>query len=202
MARNLSFNINGSLYGVSPTKVDRKKLYGWSSIVALDDEDNECKLVSMDETGTLIIPKGGVGLGILSPELKWVDRSELRAVNEDGSDAELMKSSYDGEIILREIASAEDILNHSITGMYQLMGADLALLEAVGDKIYTFVYNYRDGYTGNRAFLFNAENALFMLVGYENVFQMLSLNESSSIDEDEVIDEEDSDSDEIDFSMF
>ncbi|GHU49023.1 hypothetical protein FACS1894127_1100 [Clostridia bacterium] len=202
MARNLSFNINGSVYSTSPTKVDRKKLYGWSSIAALDDDDNECKLVSMDETGTLIIPKGGVGLGILSPDLKWVERSQLRAVREDGSDAELMKSSYDGEIILRDFADAEDILNHSITGMYQLIDADLALMEAVGDKIYTFVYNYRDGYTGSRAFLFNAENSLFMLLGYENVFQMLSLNESSSIDEDEEIEEDDTESDEIDFSMF
>jgi hypothetical protein len=200
MARCLTFSINGSEYAASPVKADRKKLYGWTETIALDDEGRECKMVSMDETGTLVIPRGGAGLGILSPDDRWVDRSSLKAVSADGRDAELIKSSYDGPIVLDRIAGADEVLDHCITGMYQFTDAPPELIRAVGDAVYSFTYSYRDSYEGSRAFLLAAEGTLFMLIGYDAEFEMLSLSEAGVIDEAEE-EEDENESGDIDFSM-
>jgi hypothetical protein len=199
MARTLTFSLDGTEYAAAPVKVERRKLYGWTETIALDDDGRPCKVVSMDETGTYIIPKGGLGLGILSEDMKWVDRSSLKAVTLDGKDAPLLKSSFDGPVVLGETAAAGDILDHSITAIYQLnAGPELAAV--VGDKIYTFIYNYRDGYEGSHAFVLANEGSLFMLIGFKTSFEMLSLAETGAIDEDEAEEEED-ESGEIDFSM-
>ena len=66
MARNLIFKIKGAEFSAVPVKVDRSKLYGWTALKGLDDSGKECKIVNMDESGTLIIPKGGLGLGIIT----------------------------------------------------------------------------------------------------------------------------------------
>ena len=115
MARTLTFSINDAEYAASPTKIDRKKLYGWTETLALDDHGNECKLVNTDETGTYIIPKGGTGLGILSQDGKWVNRSQLQALNQDGEPAETFPSSFSVTIKLEQKVTPEEYLNHSIT---------------------------------------------------------------------------------------
>ncbi|MDR3295057.1 MAG: hypothetical protein LBT26_04385 [Clostridiales Family XIII bacterium] len=199
MARSLTFSINQTEYAGAPVKLDRKKLYGWRETIACDDNGRECRLVSMDETGTLIIPKGGVGLGILSPDQKWVDRNQLKAVAPDGQAVEPAPSSYDAPVTLDRIATAEELLNHSITGIYQIPEADPALLEAIGEQIYTFTYHYQSGYAGSQAFLLCSEGNLFMLLGYGSEFEMLSLDAGGDIEED--LEEEENENDEIDFSM-
>ncbi|MDR3353337.1 MAG: hypothetical protein LBO00_10145 [Zoogloeaceae bacterium] len=198
MARKLTFSIGGVTHDAVPNKVERGKLYGWSETVALDDDGNECKAVSMDETGTLIIPKGGLGMGILSEDRKWVDRASLRVVTLDGEDAPLIKSSYEGVIVLEREVSAEEFLDHSITAVYQL-AADPELVQAVGEKIHAFTYSFRDSYEGSPAFVLASGGVLFMLVGYNTVFEMLSLNEFGAIEADEEAAEDEDD--EIDFSM-
>jgi hypothetical protein len=205
MARELTFLVNGKEYTSSPTKIDRKKLYGWTENIALDDEGNECKLVSMDESGTLIIPKGGVALGIVSNGF-WVQRSELKAVYEDGTPAELLPSSYSVPIELSRKSSIEEFLDYSIKSFYQLDGASDELTDFIGSDIYSFTYCYRDSYEGKTAFLLtsgdeNAGKNLFMMIGVKNEFEMLNLAQTSVIEEDPEEDPEEEDT-EIDFSMF
>ena len=204
MARTLSFSINDAEYRASPTKIDRKKLYGWTEILALDDNGNECKMVSTDESGTFIIPKGGTGLGILSQDGKWVNRSQLQAVNENGEPAELVASSFNVTIRLEQKVTPEEYLNHSITAAYQMDEADVALIEAIGDDIYTFSYSYRDSYSGSPAFLLTADDPemgkrLFLMIGELNSFEMLKIEEAGIIEEAE---EETEADEELDFSMF
>jgi hypothetical protein len=206
MARELTFLVNGKEYTSSPTKIDRKKLYGWTENIALDDEGNECKLVSMDESGTLIIPKGGMALGIVSNGF-WIQRSELKAVYEDGTPAELLPSSYSVPVELSKKASIEEFLDYSVQSFYQLDGASDELINFIGSDIYSFTYCYRDSYEGKTAFLLTAgdENAgknLFMMIGVQNEFEMLNLAQTSVIEEEPEIEEEEDEDTEIDFSMF
>jgi len=204
MPRTLTLSFGDGDFPVEPMKIDRKKLYGWTEIHAFDDDGNECQLVSTDSSGTIIIPKGGVGLGMESSDGKWVDRSELRTVNEDGSDAAMTPSSYSQVIELTRKASDEDLLDCSITGFYHLVGADPGLIAAVGEDIYTFDYCYRDAYETSPAFILVSEidgtNQLFMFVGTKNDFGFIGLDEVSTPDEEET--DEDDESDDIDFSMF
>jgi hypothetical protein len=206
MARALTFRINQAEYQAVPTKIERKKLYGWTETLALDDHDNECRMVSTDESGIMIIPKGGTGIGILSPDGKWVNRSQLQAVKEDGEPAEIMPSSFNISIELERKVSFEEYMDHNITAFYQMDEADTAFIEAIGDDIYTFTYNYRDSYDGSPAFLLTAEDPgkgrkLFLLIGTLIRLEMLRLEESGVIEEVEGETDAD-DSDEIDFSMF
>ncbi|MDR1594012.1 MAG: hypothetical protein LBS43_05945 [Prevotellaceae bacterium] len=206
MAREITFLVNDKEYAGSPTKIDRKKLYGWTENIALDDDGNECKLVSMDESGTLIIPKGGIALGIVSDDGFWVQRSELKAVYEDGTSAELMSSSYSVPIELSKKVGVDEFLDYSIQSFYQLDGISDELVNYIGEDIYSFTYCYRDSYEGKTAFLLTAGDEskgknLFMMIGALNEFEMLSLSQTSVIEEDPEIEEEEEDT-EIDFSMF
>lgn len=200
MARQLTFRIKRKEYTVIPVKIDRKKLYGWTEIIALDEQGRTCNLVSTDDTGTLIIPKGGTALGMLSSDGKWVERTQLKTVRQDGSEAEIIPSSFSVVIPLKQKVTDEEFLDYSITDFYQLDNVPDDLLKAIGDDIYTFDYTYLDSYETTPAFLMVADATLFMLLGYKNRFDMLCLGECSIVDDDddyiEVTD------DDIDFSMF
>lgn len=200
MARQLTFRTKRKEYTVIPVKIDRKKLYGWTEIIALDEQGRTCNLVSTDDTGTLIIPKGGTALGMLSSDGKWVERTQLKTVRQDGSEAEIIPSSFSVVISLKQKVTDEEFLDYSITDFYQLDNVPDDLLKAIGDDIYTFDYTYLDSYETTPAFLMVADATLFMLLGYKNRFDMLCLGECSIVDDDddyiEVTD------DDIDFSMF
>ena len=191
--------INGAEYSAAPVKVDRSKLYGWTELKALDDEGRECQMVNMDETGTVIIPKGGLGLGILSPEGQWVDRGSLKAVKPDGSDAPPVASSFSSPIELKDAVDDESFLDHNISLVYQLDDAPAELIAAVGEKIFGFCYAYRDGFKGDPAFVLASGGSLFMLVGQKTEYEMLSLAEASAVDDEDQGDDEEGE-DDLDFS--
>jgi hypothetical protein len=195
----MTFQFAGREYTAAPVKVDRKKLYGWSETVALDEEGRECKVVTMDESGTFVVPRGGLGIGLLSPDGLWVERSSLKALKPDGSDAELIPSSYSVPVELKDTIDTDEFYRYNITSVYELTGAPDGLTEAVGDKIYTFTYSYRDAYAGSSAFILASQGVLFLLAGFKSEYQLLAMTEAGTIDEvDE--DEDEEIPDELDFA--
>ena len=205
MAKEMKFAIGGKEFAAEPVKIDRKKLYGWSEVHALDDDGNECVLVSTDSSGTIIIPKGGIGLGVLSASGQWVERSSLKTVNTDGKQAELAPSSYNVVNSLERKASEEELLDCSVTAFYHLQAED-ELISAIGNDIYRFDYCYRDSYETSPAFLLASELAgkkeLFLMIGKENVFDFIGLTELAIADDNEDVDDDEEESGDIDFSMF
>lgn len=202
MARALTFALDGVDYTASPVKVDRRKLYGWTQTVALDDAGRECVLASMDGSGTFIIPAGGTGLGVLTPQRQWVDRAQLKAVTSDGGDAPMLASSFDAPVDLTRQVSSDELLDCNITAVYELDGG-ARLAQALGERIVWFEYAYRAGYTSSEAFVLAADDQAFMLVGYRSNFEFIGLTQVEGLDEDDLdADDDDNDSDDIDFSMF
>ncbi len=209
MARELVFKINENEYSFEPVKVERKKLYGWTETIALDDEGNECKLVSMDESGTVVIPRGGIGLGMVNNTFEWVERSELIAIDENGNQVQPLPSSFSVHIDLKDTVSLEEFLNHGIVSVYELDCSSKSpeLLREASEKIYTFIFNYREGYEGNPAFLLSNGERLFILVGIPFRFDFVGLNETGFLEEKKGYMEENDDDEEfseelgIDFSM-
>ena len=201
MARALTFKIKKKEYTVTPLKVDRRKLYAWTQIIALDDNGEPCNLVTTDEAGQFLIEKGGTGLGILTPTGEWADRSQLKYVNEDGTKAELIKSSYNVVNPLKEKVSLEEFLDYSITDFYELTDLDESFKKEIGEDIYRFTYSYLDNFEGTPAFIMNSFGSVFMLIGVLNKFEMLCFADCGSGDdnEDYTIDIND---DDLDFSMF
>lgn len=201
MPRNLTFRIKKKEYLVMPQLVNRKKLYGWTEIVALDEDGRPCRLVNTDDTGSLIIAGGGTAIGILSPRGEWVERSSLKVVNEDGTPAELITSSYNTTITLTHTVTEEEFLDYSITDYYQLDNIPEEMPAMIGDKIYIFDYTYLDSYETTPAFILASEGTLFMMLGYKNKFEMLCLGDCGIIDED-TDDYIEIGDDDIDFTMF
>lgn len=198
MARQLTFELKRNSYRVTPVKVDRRKLYGWTEIEATDDAGEPCEVVTTDETGQLIIPRGGTAVGLLTPRGEWVERSELKSVDADGKPARLLPSSYAEPVVLRRKVTAEEFFNHDITDFYALGDASEALLRAVGQAIYTFEYCYSEGCEGNPAFVLAADDGLFLLVGERLQFEAVGYDEPEFIDEPQ---EDDADEG-VDFAMF
>jgi len=195
MGKNLSFSINNTLYGGVPVKIERKKLYGSTKTIVYDEEGMECETARLDEGASGLIPKGGLGLGILSPDGLWVERSTLKAVNPNGKDAVFVSSSYDSAITLNKKVTAQDLLDHCITGFYELPFPGFA--SVIGQDIYSFEYCYRASYEPSSAFLLASDGSVFMLIGYKAEFESLGLAEEVFLDEDEI---EEDDEEDIDFT--
>lgn len=201
MARTMSFSIAGRVFGVEPAKIDRRRLYGWSEVHAFDDDGNECTLVATDSSGTVIIPKDSIAMGLIDQDGRWVRRDQLKTVRLDGDDAELVESSYN-RVNQLETASTRELLDCSVTSFYHLKDADTELIDAIGEDIYRFDYCYLKSYETSPGFLLVCEvdgnKELFMFIGTANHFEFIGLDELAVADE---IDDDDGDGD-IDFSMF
>ena len=198
MAKGMRFNIKGRTLCATPEKIERKKLYGYGKTLVFDDEGNECETASLDEGAAGIIPKGGAGLGILSPEGLWVERSTLKAVDANGRDAPLCASSYDSIVTLIQTVPAAVLLDYCITALYELSGGE-EIASCIENDIYMFDYCYRASYEPQRAFIITSGGGAFMMIGYRAHFDMLALREETLIDDDDV--EEEENDEEIDFSF-
>jgi len=198
MAKELVFSIGGNLYGSAPVKLERKKLYGWSTIVATDKQNMACISAYLSPDDALLIPSGAYKQGTVDDEGRWVEKSELKACDsESGKELQTVASSFDAPITLRETVPAEVFLDHEWDSVYQLANTDLA--DAVGDNIYIFPFSYRGGSTCNDGFLMRTEAGLFLFSGSKLDYPMITLAEETVIDDFE--DDVEEDIDELDFSM-
>lgn len=201
MAKALNIAIGGSTYALAPTKVERKKLYGWTELRATDPDGIVCRQAGLDSNGVTIIPKGATKIGMLREDGNWMEKSELQAMHADGSVAEAIPSSFEGEINLNRKVEVEKLMDCIVTSVYQLEGdgaGDLA--KAIGTDIYMFPFSYRGGYDASDGFLLSNGTTPFIFVGTEAQFEMIGLEEQAVVDEPD--DEVEMEEDELDFSMF
>lgn len=198
MAKELIFSIGGNLYGSAPVKLERKKLYGWSILVATDKQNMPCISAYLSPDDALLIPSGAYKQGTVDEKGCWVERSDLKACDgESGKELEIIPSSFDAPIPLQETVPSEEFLDHEWDSVYQLANDDLA--NAIGDNIYTFPFCYRGGSTCNDGFLMCNENGLFLFSGSKLDYPMITLAEETIINDFE--EDTDVDFDELDFSM-
>ncbi len=196
MAREIIFRLSGKDYGASPVKLERKKIYGWTSLVATDRKSKECNAAYLSPDDSLIIPSGGLKQGTVDEEGRWLDKSELVAFGEDGKLLPEIPSSFDSPIELGPKATTEVFLDNDWESVYQLVNEELA--EAIGDDIYKFEFSFRAGVNHNDAYLLNTPGGLFLFAGDKQEFPLLTLADETTIDDNEEPEEE---IDELDFSM-
>ena len=199
MTKELIFKLSGSDFAAAPVKLERKKIYGWTDTVATDINGDVCQSAYLSPDDSLIIPSGGLKQATVDVAGRWLDKSELKAFIEDGSEElPVLPSSFDAPIALKTKATKEEFLDNDWESVYQLVNPDLAT--AVGDDIYKFEFSYRGGVNHNDAYLMNTPGGLFLLAGDKQEFQMLALADETTIDDTEEPVEESID--ELDFSMF
>ena len=200
MAKNLELAIGDKVYPLTPVKLERKKVYGWTELKATTTGGLLCRQVGLDNTGQTIIPKWAVKQGILIEDGIWMEKTELVAVNTSGEPLEQVPSSFDGQIILSSKVTEEFFMDHLISSVYQLDGeSSEALAALVGNDIYTFPFSYRGGYKASVGFLMGNGTNVFIFAGEQAQFEFIGLEELGVLDEPE--DEMELDDDDIDFSM-
>lgn len=199
MAKELVFKLSGKDYNAAPVKLERKKIYGWTDTIATDRSGDVCASAYLSPDDALIIPSGGLKQGTVSADGRWLEKSDLTAYSEDGTEVlPVFPSAFDAPIELKEKATVEQFLDNDWESVYQLDNADLAA--AVGDDIYKFEFSYRGGTNHNDAYLVTTPAGLFLFAGDCQEFPLISLAEETTIDDTEEAEEEVID--ELDFSMF
>ncbi|ETR73478.1 MAG: hypothetical protein OMM_00924 [Candidatus Magnetoglobus multicellularis str. Araruama] len=206
MAKQLIFQTDQKDHPCDIVRLDRKKLYGWKDLEAIGPDGTPCIRVDIDETGSFIIPKGGKALGNIGLDGRWVEKSDLKAVDSNGKPAVLKPSSFDSPITLDTTVDIETYLDHSIDSVY-IINPDDTIKESLttiirsAKGIFTFPFNYRPDYAPKTAFLIEANNNIYMLIGTVTEFEFIGLEQMADLN---VSDEEDDDfniEDDLDFSM-
>ena len=83
MARQVEFIINGTSVMAELKKVDRKKIYGRSSVEVFDENGSKCKLASISE-GTHVLASGCASLLKFNDKGESVSSSDLVGFNQKG----------------------------------------------------------------------------------------------------------------------
>jgi hypothetical protein len=181
-------------------KVDRKKIYGWSTIEVFDQNGSKCKLAGLAE-GQYVMPSGSSALVSLNAKGETVSKSTLVGVDSDGNKVEKVPSIYDQKVMLRE-ATVDEYLSTAVKSVYQLQideNKEALLADLNGGKLYYFVFNYRADYEGDDAFLISNGSDVFAITGMRSDFEFIGLedNEQELVPEEIQVEEDD-----MDFAMF
>jgi len=200
MARQAEFIINGTSVMAELKKVDRKKIYGWSTVEVFDENGSKCKLASISD-GVHVLPSGSSSLIKFNDKGETVSSSDLVGFNQIGEKVEKVPSIYDGKVELKE-STIDDYLSLAVKTVYQLnMEDDTTMLSELKDgKVFSFVFNYRADYEGDDAFLISNGETAFAVIGKVADLEFVGMNDNEK--ELVVNEEESSEEDELDFAMF
>jgi len=199
MARKVKFNINNTLLESGIVKVDRAKLYGSTKKIVRDMKGNECVLSNL-YNGDRILPKGSISQVLLDNKGLFVSRSSLVGFNSSNKKVDKVNSIFSIDNNCEKV-DLDEFLSVNVKSIYQLAIEEVDqekwnTLFANGE-IYHFIFNYREDYEGDDAYIITNSSDLFKTVGKKNDFEFLEqINIVIDDEQEEEID------DELDFSMF
>jgi len=186
-------------------KVDRSKLYGFKELEVNDGEGDPCELATLADDGKTVIGKGGTGIGYLTADGLWCDKSNLTPVDIEGEKIEPVKSSFGTAIPLTETVTTEEFLNHNIRLCYIMKSEELCeplMAKLKDNQIFKFPYSYRGGLEADAGFLLmNMEQEVFFLVGDPTVVEFVGLQQAAPVAAEEETTEDKSDDGLMDFGM-
>ena len=201
MARLAEFSFSGKSIKAELKKVDRKKIYGWSTIEVFDQNGSKCKLAGLAE-GQYVLPSGSTSLVTLNSKGEAVSKSTLIGVDHKGNKVEKVPSVYDEKVMLRE-STIDEYLSMAVKVVYQLYieeNKDALLNELNNGKLYYFIFNYRADFEGDDAFLISDGNEIFAITGKCAELEFVGMDDN----EKELVVEEtqETEEDDMDFAMF
>ncbi|MFK7766768.1 MAG: hypothetical protein AB8B55_06065 [Mariniblastus sp.] len=194
MPKPLQFEFGGEAIEFEMNKVDRSKLYGFKVVEVLDEHGVPCELTTLADDGKTLIGKGGTGIGYLSADGEWCDKSELKAVNLEGKEIVPVPSSFSAPVKLETEISIDEYLNHNIRLIYQLEPKTITetLHKKLNDGvIFKFPYSYRGGLEADAGILLmNDDDEVFFLVGDETSIEFKGLQQAAPVAPPEEEDDE------------
>jgi hypothetical protein len=194
MPRPLTLVLDGEEFSVTLKKLERESLYGKVEIEAFDEKKRPAEIKVLAADGNTLIDKGGTALEMITVHGDSIERADIRTVDREGRDLEIVRSSFGGPNDLTQ-AEIDDYLSLIVKSVYILEAAEGSnmdlLCDHLGDgQIYSFPFSYRDGIEPDEAFIVgNADKDPFMIIGQQATLQYLKLNQAATLDsveEDEV----------------
>jgi hypothetical protein len=203
MAKPLVFDFGGQEIAFSMSKVDRSKLYGFKELEALDEQGRKCELATLAGDGHTVVGKGGTGIGYLSVDGAWCEKSALRPVDVVGNDIDPVRSSFGTPVPLTEKVTTDDYLNHDVRAIYVMESEDDTsglVNELKKGAIFRFDYSFRGGLEADAGFLLmGTDGNVFFAVGNPTNLEFVGLQEAAGVAEEDV--EGDDEGDLMDFGM-
>jgi len=200
MAKEASFQIDGTSFSAALTKVDREKVYGWVEERHYDGKGNPLSWATLLLDGKTLIGTGGTALKTLGPDGEEVSKSALSAILPDGSPAELQKSVYDEPVELDASRTVDDLMRLEVKAVYQLSvsdGLDAVKAALAKHSVLYFKFNYRADYEADDAFVIGQGDHVFIITGILQEFEFAYPEKPAVVESAE----EESDSS-LDFNMF
>jgi hypothetical protein len=180
-------------------RVERSDLYGFVETEALDEQGRKCTLATLADDGKSVIVSGGTALVTLAPDGSWLDKKACIPTDNQGNRITPVASSYAAPVSLEKTATVDEYLSHDIRAVYQVSSeADFGPLttELKKGTIFCFPYSFRGGLEADAAFiLLAADGTPFIAIGCPTQLQFVGLEEIAAVSDEESEDEE------IDFSM-
>lgn len=197
MGRKVIFNLEGISLESEISKVDRSKLYGSSKKIVKDNNGNECVTSDLYE-GSRILPRGSVSQILIDSNGMFVKRSDLIGFNQNNQKVEKISSIFSVDNNCKKV-DLDEFLSVNVKSIYQL-NIDDDIIDKwkecfLNDEIYYFIFNYREDYEGDDAYIISNGSDFFITVGKKNNFEYLEQNNIVLDDDDEEIE------DDLDFSM-
>ncbi len=204
MPKPIRFSQDGKQLVFQMEKVDRSKLYGFKELVVQDENDQSCELATLAEDGKTLVGKGGTGIGQMTADGKWTDKTQLKPIDLEGNEITPVPSSFAAPIELTQETTMDDYLDHNIRLIYRLnvdseSATEEELISKLSDgAIFKFPYSYRGGLEADVGFiLFNEDQEIFFVVGESTIVDFVGLQQVAT----PVSDEDTEETDLMDFSM-
>lgn len=197
MARALNLSFKDTQFSFNINKIDRAKLYGYTSVDVKDDNGSSCSLATISEDGKHILSKGCVGYTTLNERNEYMAAADIQMKDKDGNALERKPSSFDFDDIPLEVSSIEEYLTINVKSVYQLGEEEDEHITAIypfleEHKVLKFAFNYRADYDSDDAFVIHNDGGVFMVLGSVSPFEFIGLDQKM---ETAVIEEEDEDDD-------
>ena len=168
MAKPVVLAFEGEEFSFSPTKIDRKKLYGARRRVALDASGQICSKASLTPDGAVLIKSGMTSQGYFSDDGRWVNRSDMVGIDADGNTIDIKPSTLGVPQAVQGPVDPIEALRLEIESVFFLAADDpsnpLCTKLQAGD-IYRCDFNYAAGLEVEVAYLIGNEAGIFALVG-------------------------------------
>jgi hypothetical protein len=202
MARGIVVTFEGETSSFSLTKLDREKLYGRKDRLVVDEQGQACSAAHLTTDGAAVVPPGGCAHAYVDASFDTVERSDLKAVDQDGNLAPVVPSTLGVAQPLEGPVDARRVLDHVVTAVYELtpeaLSPKLATALEAG-QVFETRFNYREDYADSPCFMLAHERATFALVGSPAQFGWTARD--AGVTEIEPDNAEPGEGDDLDFSM-
>ena len=197
--RKAEFHLGGKVWKAGLSKLKRSDVYGWSELDISDDKGRACTMATLVE-GRHVLPSGSISMIKLNKAGEVVSSSGLVGVDRDGKQVPKHPSVYSGPVSLRE-GHLDDYLAMAVKAVYVLISEEESpfLEELNGGKLLQFMFNYREDYEADDAFMLSNGEDVFLVTGQIPELDFLAQQQAESPVEVETVESEE---DLMDFSMF